>query len=91
MNLTIAPPSGVNATPAQSDNVSDFKLHFYRGRLSLDGPLITVVDDKGEVLDRVLLRVSRNGKLSINRLVEELDDTTLAAEKEEKDQGAVDE
>ena len=76
MLLVVVPPSGVNASPKE-EGIS--KLHFYKGRLSVDGPLITVTGEGNEILDRVLLRVSKQGKISLNRLTEELSDAELAS------------
>lgn len=73
--LSISPPSHLDAKKIEhldsGEPEDNYRLRFYKGRKHSYGPTI-VVEQDGEVLDRVSLKIGLNGKINLERLTEEI-------------------
>ena len=68
MRVRLTEPSRIDAIPQDDSYVA----RFYKGRKTAYMHLVESIDMKGSVVDSLLIKVSAEGKLSVDRLSEEI-------------------
>jgi hypothetical protein len=72
MKLTVQRPSLLDAEQVGETEQQIYKLKFYTHRRSSGGMVLTTTTDADKTLDRVLVKVSQDGRISLDRLNEEI-------------------